>query len=194
MLYWLLVPLRDEFFFFNLVRYITVRTAAAGITALVLSFLLGPWLIRLLERRQIGQEIRDDGPKAHLAKKGTPSMGGILIILCTVVPTLVWGNLSNLYVWLAIERFRPILLKGDLPPVAISTDPEVSGQLLAGLAASYSSQEPSFRTGWPPVGSVTDVNNVYELAINRQVTGEGTLEDGLKEGKHSPLAPYWLYC
>jgi len=101
-LYWLLVPLRDEFFFFNLVRYITVRTAAAGITALIMSFLLGPWLIRLLERRQIGQEIRADGPKAHYAKKGTPSMGGLLIILCTVVPTLLWGNLANIYVWVAI--------------------------------------------------------------------------------------------
>ncbi len=102
MLYWLLAPLRDEFFFFNLVRYITVRTAAAGITALVLSFLLGPWLIRLLERRQIGQEIRADGPKAHLAKKGTPSMGGLLIIVCTLVPTFLWGNLANIYVWVAV--------------------------------------------------------------------------------------------
>ena len=102
MLYWLLVPLRDQFFFFNVFRYITVRTAAAGITALVLSFLVGPWLIRLLERRQIGQEIRADGPKSHYAKKGTPSMGGLLIILCTVVPTLLWGNLGNAYVWVAL--------------------------------------------------------------------------------------------
>ena len=102
MLYWLLVPLRDEFFFFNVVRYITVRTAAAGITALVLSFLLGPRLIRLLARKQIGQEIRADGPKSHYAKKGTPSMGGLIIILCTVVPTLLWGHLGNAYVWVAM--------------------------------------------------------------------------------------------
>ncbi len=102
MLYWLLVPLRDEFFFFNLFRYITVRTAAAGITALLLSFLLGPRLIRFLERRQLGQEIRPEGPQSHHAKKGTPSMGGILIILCTVGPTLVWGNLNNVYVWIAV--------------------------------------------------------------------------------------------
>ncbi len=102
MLYWLLVPLIDEFFLFNLVRYITVRTAAAGITALVLSFLLGPRLIRHLERKQIGQEIRADGPQSHLAKKGTPSMGGVLIIICTVVPTLLWGKLDNLYVWVAL--------------------------------------------------------------------------------------------
>ncbi len=102
MLYWLLVPLRDDFFFFNLFRYITVRTAAAGITALLLSFLLGPRLIRLLERRQIGQEIRPDGPRSHQSKKGTPSMGGVLIILCTVGPTLVWGDLANIYVWIAV--------------------------------------------------------------------------------------------
>ena len=102
MLYWLLVPLRSEFFFFNVVRYITVRTAAAGITALVLSFLLAPRIIRLLERKQIGQEIRADGPKSHYAKKGTPSMGGLIVILCTLVPTLLWGNLANLYVWVAV--------------------------------------------------------------------------------------------
>jgi phospho-N-acetylmuramoyl-pentapeptide-transferase len=101
-LYWLLVPLRDQFFFFNVFRYITVRTAAAGITALVLSFLLGPRLIRFLERRQLGQEIRPEGPQSHHAKKGTPSMGGVLIILCTVGPTLVWGNLNNIYVWIAV--------------------------------------------------------------------------------------------
>lgn len=102
MLYWLLVPLRSGFFLFNVFRYITVRTAAAGLTALALSFLLGPWLIRLLARRQIGQEIRADGPKAHYAKKGTPSMGGLLVIVCTLVPTLLWGNLANVYVWVAI--------------------------------------------------------------------------------------------
>jgi len=69
-LYWLLVPLRDEFFFFNIFRYITVRTALAGITALVLSFLLGPRLIRLLQRRQIGQEIRPEGPSPTMPRKG----------------------------------------------------------------------------------------------------------------------------
>ncbi|RPI98201.1 MAG: phospho-N-acetylmuramoyl-pentapeptide-transferase [Candidatus Aminicenantes bacterium] len=102
MLYWLLVPLSSEFFLFNVFSYITVRTAAAGITALLLSFLFGPKLIRLLERRQIGQEIRSDGPKTHFAKKGTPSMGGLLIILCTLVPALLWGDLTNTYVWVAI--------------------------------------------------------------------------------------------
>lgn len=102
MLYWLLVPLRNIFIFFNVFRYITVRTAMAGITALLISMILGPWLIRYLKKRRIGEEIRELGPKTHLTKKGTPSMGGLLIITATIVPTLLWGDLSNIYVWLAM--------------------------------------------------------------------------------------------
>lgn len=102
MLYWLFVPLRNEWFFFNIFRYITVRTALAGITALFLSLLLGPMLIKLLIKNQIGQEIRTEGPQSHLAKKGTPSMGGLLIIGATLIPTLIWGNLGNSYVWLGM--------------------------------------------------------------------------------------------
>ena len=101
-LYWLLVPLRDEFFFFNVFRYITVRTAAAGITALVLSFLLGPWLIRCSRSARSARRSGPTAPSPTLAKKGTPSMGGLLIIVCTLVPTLLWGNLANIYVWIAI--------------------------------------------------------------------------------------------
>jgi phospho-N-acetylmuramoyl-pentapeptide-transferase len=100
-LYWLLVPLREYFFFFNVFRYITVRTALAGLTALLFSLILGPWLIRVLKKRQIGQEIRTEGPQSHYAKKGTPSMGGLRIIAGTIVPTLLWGNFSDIYIWLA---------------------------------------------------------------------------------------------
>jgi len=99
---WLLPPLKKFLFFFNVFHYITVRTALAGITALLLSLLLGPVVIRLLKKNQIGQEIRTDGPQAHFSKKGTPTMGGILIIFATVATTLLWGNLSNIYVWLAM--------------------------------------------------------------------------------------------
>ncbi len=102
MLYLLLVPLRESFFFFNVFSYVTVRTALAGITALVLSFLLGPWLIRLLQRKQIGQEIRAEGPQSHFVKKGTPSMGGILIIIATIIPTVLWGNWRNVHIWVAM--------------------------------------------------------------------------------------------
>ncbi len=102
MLYWLFVPLKEYSFFFNVFRYITVRTALAGITALVVSFILGPWLIRLMKKYQVGQEIRPEGPQSHYSKKGTPSMGGILIVASTIIPTLLWGNLGNVYVWLAM--------------------------------------------------------------------------------------------
>jgi phospho-N-acetylmuramoyl-pentapeptide-transferase len=101
-LYWLLVPLREHVSFFNVFRYITVRTALAGITALFVSFVLGPWFIRMMRRHQIGQEIRPEGPQSHLAKKGTPSMGGILIIGSALIPTLLWGNLGNFYVWVGL--------------------------------------------------------------------------------------------
>jgi len=101
-LFWLLVPLREHVFFFNVFRYITVRTALAGITALVASFILGPWVIRMMKKLQVGQEIRPEGPQSHLAKKGTPSMGGLLIIGSAFISTLLWGNLSNFYVWIGL--------------------------------------------------------------------------------------------
>ena len=99
MLYWLLVPLREYDIFFNVFRYITVRTALAGITALLVSFILGSGVIKMMKKHQIGQEIRAEGPQSHYQKKGTPSMGGILIIGSTLVSTLLWGNLGNAYVW-----------------------------------------------------------------------------------------------
>jgi phospho-N-acetylmuramoyl-pentapeptide-transferase len=103
MLYWLLVPLRTHWFFFNVFRYITVRTALSGLTSLLLVIILTPAFIRLLKRHQIGQEIREEGPSTHLNKKGTPSMGGLMIIGSTLFSTLLWGNLNNIYVWLAMS-------------------------------------------------------------------------------------------
>jgi phospho-N-acetylmuramoyl-pentapeptide-transferase len=102
MLYWLLAPLREINSIFNLFRYVTVRTALAGISALLLSLILGPILIKQLKKHQIGEEIRELGPKSHLAKKGTPTMGGFLLIAATLIPTLLWADLDNIYVWLAI--------------------------------------------------------------------------------------------
>ncbi len=83
-------------------RYVTFRTAAASLTALFLCIVLGPWLIRKLRQFQIGQHIREDGPKSHQKKAGTPTMGGVLIILSTLVPTLLWMDLRNLHVWVAV--------------------------------------------------------------------------------------------
>ena len=87
---------------FNLVQYITFRTAAAGLTAFVISLVMGPWLIRTLRGFQIGQVVRDDGPATHHSKAGTPTMGGLLILTAVIVPTLVWGDLTNAFVWVAM--------------------------------------------------------------------------------------------
>jgi phospho-N-acetylmuramoyl-pentapeptide-transferase len=112
MLYYLLIPLREYFIFFNIFRYITVRTALAGITALLFTLIFGSLMIRLLKKYQIGEEIRPDVPKAHTGKRGTPSMGGILIIGCTIIPTLLWGDLRNTYIWLAIATMTCFGLLG----------------------------------------------------------------------------------
>jgi phospho-N-acetylmuramoyl-pentapeptide-transferase len=105
MLYYLLYELpflRAQFSVLNVVRYITVRTAAASLTALALSLVLGPWLVRKLREFQIGQVIRQEGPQSHRAKAGTPTMGGLLILTAAFVPTLLWANLKNPYVWIAV--------------------------------------------------------------------------------------------
>jgi phospho-N-acetylmuramoyl-pentapeptide-transferase len=86
----------------NVVRYITFRTAAASITALVISLVLGPWLIRRLRVFQIGQVIRQEGPQSHRAKAGTPTMGGLLILAASITPTLLWADLTNVYIWIAV--------------------------------------------------------------------------------------------
>ena len=83
-------------------RYVTVRTFLASITALLVAILAGPWMIRRLRAMQIGQPIREDGPETHLKKAGTPTMGGLLIITAIVVPTLLFANLTNPYVWVAL--------------------------------------------------------------------------------------------
>jgi phospho-N-acetylmuramoyl-pentapeptide-transferase len=82
--------------------FITFRTAAASLTALVISLVLGPWLIRRLRQFQIGQVIRQEGPQCHLAKAGTPTMGGLLILAASLGPTLLWADLTNIYIWIAV--------------------------------------------------------------------------------------------
>jgi phospho-N-acetylmuramoyl-pentapeptide-transferase len=94
--------LQPYFHALNVFRYITVRTALASITALSITLVLGPWVIQRLSDLQIGQFIREEGPKSHQAKAGTPTMGGVLIVGSTLVPTLLWGDLENDYVWLAV--------------------------------------------------------------------------------------------
>ncbi len=102
MLYHLLVPLTHLFSPLNVFRYVTFRTAGAFLTALLLGLVLGPYLIRRLEALKAGQVIRDDGPQSHLRKAGTPTMGGLLILLAVLAATLLWAQLTNQFVWLAL--------------------------------------------------------------------------------------------
>jgi phospho-N-acetylmuramoyl-pentapeptide-transferase len=102
MFYYLYLKFHNQFHIFNLFRYITFRTAYASLTALLLSLVVGPWLVRVLKEFQIGQYVREDGPKSHLSKAGTPTMGGVLINLCIFVPTLLWSDLGNVFVWLVL--------------------------------------------------------------------------------------------
>jgi phospho-N-acetylmuramoyl-pentapeptide-transferase len=103
MLYWLLWErLYPNVIHFQLFRFVTSRTLFASLTSLILCVLLGPWLIRKLREFQIGQHIREDGPKSHQKKAGTPTMGGVLIIISIVTSTLLWADLRTLYPWIAM--------------------------------------------------------------------------------------------
>jgi len=103
LLYWLLYQKLFPYFrVFRIFRYLTFRTAFASLTALAIGMLIGPYVIERLREFQIGQYVRDDGPETHKKKGGTPTMGGVLIVISILVPTLLWADLSNPAVWIAI--------------------------------------------------------------------------------------------
>ena len=102
MLYHLLYPFHTQLSVLNVTRYITFRTAAATLSALAISLAFGPWFVRKLREFQIGQVIRPEGPQSHRPKAGTPTMGGLLILTAALVPTLLWADLTNVYVWIAV--------------------------------------------------------------------------------------------
>lgn len=102
MIYHLLYPLYTTHIVFNVLKYISFRTISATLTALFITFILGPWLIKKLKQFQIGQRVREDVPSRHRVKEGTPTMGGSLVIIAVVGSTLLWSNLTNLYVWLVL--------------------------------------------------------------------------------------------
>jgi phospho-N-acetylmuramoyl-pentapeptide-transferase len=122
MLYYLLYHVLQKYFSpLNVFRYITVRTVYASLTAMFLALVFGPWLIRKLRELQIGQFIREEGPQAHQKKAGTPTMGGVLIVLSTAVPTLLWADLQNPFVLLslfALLAFAAIGFVDDYAKVA----------------------------------------------------------------------------
>src|SRR5687768_10714449 len=126
----------------NVTRYITFRTAAASITALAISLLFGPWMIRKLRDFQIGQVIRQEGPQSHRAKAGTPTMGGLLILAAALIPTLLWADLTNPYIWIAVlatAGFGAVGFADDYLKVTRRTHHglrpryKMGGQLIVGL-------------------------------------------------------------
>ena len=136
MLYHLLPQLTPYLSVMNVTRYITFRTAIATITALAMSLLLGPWLIRRLRDFQVGQIIRQEGPQSHRAKAGTPTMGGLLILPSALVPTLLWADLSNVYVvatLLVTLGFGAIGFYDDYLKVTKQTDKGFSGRARLGI-------------------------------------------------------------
>jgi len=102
MLYYLAQQLAQHHSVFNVFNYLTMRAILAALTALVMSFVIGPRMIRAFTERQIGQQVRSDGPQSHLSKKGTPTMGGTMILVAIAVSTLLWGALNNRFVWVVL--------------------------------------------------------------------------------------------
>lgn len=150
MLYYLLYPLRDVISGFNVFRYISFRTACAALTALIISFILGPWLIERMRQIKLGQFIREEGPKSHQQKAGTPTMGGILINIAILIPTLLWADILNPYIWIIlfvtfaygaigfIDDYRKLVKRRNLgltPKQKFSM--QIGVALAAGLAIAY---------------------------------------------------------
>jgi len=150
LLYYLLYPLRNSIVGFNVFRYITFRTAFAALTALVISFILGPWLIERLRGIKMGQFIRQEGPQSHQIKAGTPTMGGILINIAILIPTLLWADILNPYIWIVlfvtfgygtigfIDDYRKMARKQNEGLTAKEKfTMQIVVALLAGLAIAY---------------------------------------------------------
>ena len=142
MLYWLLfVKLQHYVAPFRIFRYVTFRTAFASLTALFTALIVGPLVIGRLRDFQIGQYIREEGPKAHQKKAGTPTMGGLLIVIAIVVPTLLWADLSNRFVWIAVFAtcaFAAIGFTDDYTKVTHRRNLGLTGRAKLGLQVATS--------------------------------------------------------
>lgn len=195
MLYHLLYPLHTEYSAFYVFRFITFRTIYATITALVISFLIGPWLIQKLSALQIGQSIRKLGPESHFKKEGTPTMGGTLILCAIVLPTLLWADLTNLYVWVVLlvtVGFGVVGFSDDLLKVKRRNSDGLSARskmfwlvLIALVAAGILYMYPPFQTtlGVPFFKNVRpDLGLFYIPFVLLVIVGSGNavnLTDGL---------------
>lgn len=150
MLYYLLYPLRNMISGFNVFRYITFRSAWAALTALIISFIFGPWLIERMRRIKLGQYIREEGPKSHQQKAGTPTMGGILINVAIIIPTILWADILNPYIWIIlfvtfaygvigfVDDYRKLIKKQNEGLTAREKfSMQIGVALAAGLAIAY---------------------------------------------------------
>ena len=142
MLYHLLLPLSKSFILFNLFKYISFRAAGATLTALLISLIFGPIIIRKLKEKQVSEKIREEGPPTHKVKEGTPTMGGIIILISVVVPTLLWADLTNSYtrlillvtVWMGLIGFMDDYLKAlKHQPKGMVGKKKLAGQVALGL-------------------------------------------------------------
>ncbi|MCG8687635.1 MAG: phospho-N-acetylmuramoyl-pentapeptide-transferase [Desulfobacterales bacterium] len=146
MFYEFIYPLHEQFTALNIFRYITFRTIYGGLTAFLICFLLGPYVIRRLQLMQIGQIIQTDGPQSHMGKQGTPTMGGILILFAIFTATLFWGNLGNHYVGILllttllfgfIGFFDDYLMQVKKRNMGFTAKGKFALQILFGLLISY---------------------------------------------------------
>jgi phospho-N-acetylmuramoyl-pentapeptide-transferase len=145
MLLWLANYLSEFEPAFSVFQYLTLRSILGVLTALITALSIGPWVIRSLELRQIGQSVREDGPESHLSKQGTPTMGGVLILVCITTSTLLWADLGNQYIWVAlfvllcfgaigwIDDWKKVALKNSK---GLSAKAKYLGQSLISLIAA----------------------------------------------------------
>ena len=198
MLYHLLYPLRDFFSPLNVFQYITFRSASAAILALIISFILGPAIIRMLRRHQIGEEIREYGPESHFKKRGTPTMGGIIILSAIILPTLLLADIKNPFVqillistiWMGCIGFIDDYLKSIKKiKKGLVARYKLAGQISIGLIITFWIYN---TPGWENIITVTsipflkdsviDFGLLYPLMIIFVVTGTSNavnLTDGL---------------
>jgi phospho-N-acetylmuramoyl-pentapeptide-transferase len=196
-LYYLFESLARDFTFFNVFRYITLRGILGVLTALLISFWIGPTMIRLLGVRQLGQTVRKDGPQSHLSKAGTPTMGGAMILVAIAISTLLWADLSNrfvLAVLFATASFGAIGWVDDYKKI-INKDPRGIGakakffwQTVSGLAIAlflyYSAKSPADTALIVPLfkNVIIDLGPVYILLAYLVIVGSSNavnLTDGL---------------
>ena len=198
MLYDIVIPFKDSFPLFNLFEYITFRAAIAAIAALFISFIIGPWVIHILHKNQIGEEIRQTGPESHMKKRGTPTMGGVIILMAVLLPTLFFAKLSSGMIqiitfatlWMGLigflDDYLKIIKKIEIGLIARY---KMAGQIILGIIISvwilniYEYSSFGTKTTIPFLKNVElDLGMFYPIIVILVITGTSNavnLTDGL---------------